>query len=403
MRHRVDRLSLLGSAVTLGLLALAWGHLPAGERAALLPLSVSLLVTGGLFALLSRLEDRNRAVADAAAQGLILQAAVAAAALTFGWDLLRALSVGTGLALIVGGNATARARPNEWFGFRTRWTLLSERAWYASQRRAAPALVTVGAVYTAFAALTPAPLLVPWVNPVGLLLMLLPVVYSLSRASYQDYLHDPERRPAVPGARRHLPPLSRPERVLLGAALGLPLLSLIGVVIALPHLPERVPLHFDAAGRADRYGSPLELLLLPLLGLGVAALLWAASRFGTATAPQRHVTLVMAALGSAFVAPLPLGVTGNMHLTLGAGHALMLAVLALAFALPGPDGRGRPRAARTCAALALVLVPLLLLLPARGVEAVGTLLLVFGGLMFMTPVFVFGVQMQGTPPEGARG
>lgn len=402
-RRRVDPLLAAGTVVALALLALAWGRVPEGERLVLLPLSVSSLALGALVSGLGGLEREHRPVADATAQALVLQAAVAAAALAFGWDLPRALTVATGLGLVVTGNATARARPGLWFGFRTRWTLLSERAWYATQREAARALVTVGLVYAAFAALTPAALLVPWVLPLGLVVLLAPVIASLHRLSYREYLADPERRPAVAGARRHLPAYSPSERALLGVAVGLPLVSLVGVLFALPGLPEQVPLHFNAAGEADRYGSPLELLTLPLMGLGLTALLWASSRFGSATPAQRHVTLVMAALGGAFVAPLPLGVTGNMHVTLGAAHALMLGVLALAFALPGPDGKRRGRAAWACGGVALVLVPLLLLLPPRGAEAVGSLLLVFGGMLFLAPMFVFGVPMntgwRGRTPE----
>lgn len=397
-RNRADGLSLMGAALTLGLLALAWGHLPAGERAALLPLSVSLLVTGGLVALVGRLEDHNRAVANAGAQGLILQAAVAAAALAFGWDLLRALSVGTGLALIVSGNATARARPGEWFGFRTRWTLLSERAWYASQRRAAPALVTVGAVYTAFAALTPGPLL-PWINPVGLLVLLLPVVYSLSRAAYQDYLHDPERRPAVPGARRHLPAFSFPERVMTALMLGLPLLSLTCLLIALPHLPERVPLHFDAAGRVDRYGSRTELLVLPLIGLLTAAFILACMRYATATLRQRHLALVIGAMVAAFMVPILLGFTGDKGMTLGLAHALLLMPLALACALPDPQGQRRPGAARLFLMLA-ALLGLLAFVPGQGRDAVAGLTLALGTPLFLAPAFVFGIPPRKAGPEG---
>lgn len=392
-KRRVDPLLGLGAVVALGLLALAWTRLPGGERLVLLPLSVSSLALGGLVAILGGLEREHRPVADATAQALVLQAAVAAAALAFGWDLLRALTVAIGLSFVVIGNATARARPGLWFGFRTRWALLSERAWYSTQREAARAFVTLGLVYAAFAALTPADLLLPWVIPAGLTMLLLPVMVSLHRLSYREYLADPERRPAVAGARRHLPAYSTPERVLLGVAVGMPLLSLAALLVLLPSLPDQVPLHFDAAGEADRYGSPLELLTLPLMGLGLTVLLWGSSRFGSATSAQRHVTLVMAAVSGAFVAPLPLGITGSMHVTLGASHVLMLTVLALAFALPGPDGKRRVRAAWVCAGLALALVPLLLLLPPRGAEAVGSLLLVFGGMLFLAPMFVFGVPM----------
>ncbi|SMB90794.1 hypothetical protein [Deinococcus hopiensis] len=160
-RSRIDPLFALGAAVTLVLLVLAWPHLPTGERGALLPTSVSPLVAGVLVARMGGLERQNPAMSDAAAQALALQAAIAAA-LAFGGDLLRALGLATGVMLTVTGNATARARPGEWFGFRARSTLLPERAWSASQRRTAPALVVPGTFYTVFA-----PLLLPWINPPG--------------------------------------------------------------------------------------------------------------------------------------------------------------------------------------------------------------------------------------------
>jgi len=34
-----------------------------------------------------------------------------------------------------------------------------------------------------------------------------------------------------------------------------------------PDLPARIPLHFDAGGIADRFGSPPEAFILPLIGL----------------------------------------------------------------------------------------------------------------------------------------
>lgn len=401
-QRRVDFLFLLGVVLTLALLGLAWGRVPAQERLALLPLSVSSLLLGGLLAWLGRLEVEQRPVADAAAQALVLQAAVAAAAFAFAWSLPRALCVGTGLALVVMGNATSRARPGLWFGFRTRWALLSERAWYATQRQAAPALVSTGAVFTVFAALTPAPVLIPWVLPVGLLVLLAPVGISLHRASYRAYLADPERRPAFPGARRHLPPLTSVERLLLALMLGLPLLSLAAYVVVLPWLPEQVPVHFDLAGRPDRYGSPLELLALPLVGLGLAGFFAAMMRFGSATPAQRHLLLLTGALAGALTAPLPLGVSGDMSLPLGLGHVLMLAVLALALLFPGPDGKRRPRLAAGLATLAALLLPTLCLLPDQAAQPVGILFLVFGGLLFLVPMLLYGVP-QPTAGRSKRG
>ena len=39
-------------------------------------------------------------------------------------------------------------------------------------------------------------------------------------------------------------------------------------------LPERVAMHFNAQGIADRYGDKSELLLLPAISLGIVLLIW---------------------------------------------------------------------------------------------------------------------------------
>ena len=43
------------------------------------------------------------------------------------------------------------------------------------------------------------------------------------------------------------------------------LIALVGTAAFLPFLPETVPVHFDAYWQPDRWGSRLELLLLPVL------------------------------------------------------------------------------------------------------------------------------------------
>lgn len=49
-------------------------------------------------------------------------------------------------------------------------------------------------------------------------------------------------------------------------------LPLVVSALVLPLMPEKVPLHYNLAGQIDRWGSPFELLFLPLFTL-VAALL----------------------------------------------------------------------------------------------------------------------------------
>ncbi|WP_411842303.1 DUF1648 domain-containing protein [Salinicoccus sp. HZC-1] len=44
-------------------------------------------------------------------------------------------------------------------------------------------------------------------------------------------------------------------------------------------LPEEIPAHFNAAGEVDRYGSAIELLILPVIGLLVGAGMEVLERF----------------------------------------------------------------------------------------------------------------------------
>lgn len=62
-------------------------------------------------------------------------------------------------------------------------------------------------------------------------------------------------------------PLSTLDRVLQAAAL-LGAFVLAAALIAIPTtMPERVPLHFGASGQPDRWGSPMELMFLPAIGI----------------------------------------------------------------------------------------------------------------------------------------
>ncbi|HKZ82915.1 MAG TPA: DUF1648 domain-containing protein, partial [Anaerolineae bacterium] len=56
------------------------------------------------------------------------------------------------------------------------------------------------------------------------------------------------------------------RRLALGAALLCAALFAF-VCLQYPELPERVPLHFDTAGVADRFGGPPSVFILPLIGL----------------------------------------------------------------------------------------------------------------------------------------
>lgn len=59
--------------------------------------------------------------------------------------------------------------------------------------------------------------------------------------------------------------------VTLALLAGLILLSVYGVTI----LPDRIPVHFNLSGEADRWDSSTTLLIVPLLCLLIEGLLWA--------------------------------------------------------------------------------------------------------------------------------
>lgn len=64
--------------------------------------------------------------------------------------------------------------------------------------------------------------------------------------------------------------------VLLGLAALLNLVLFGYLCFRYPQLPADLPLHFDAQGQVDRYGSPASLFVLPLIGLGALVIngLW---------------------------------------------------------------------------------------------------------------------------------
>ena len=47
-------------------------------------------------------------------------------------------------------------------------------------------------------------------------------------------------------------------------------ISLIGTVIVIQFMPESVPMHYDAAGNIDRWGSKYENLIFPMLILAMS-------------------------------------------------------------------------------------------------------------------------------------
>lgn len=61
------------------------------------------------------------------------------------------------------------------------------------------------------------------------------------------------------------------------------LVLLTGSALWGPHrLPERVPTHFDAAGTPNAWGSPVGMVLLPVVAIGLYVLMTVAARFPAA-------------------------------------------------------------------------------------------------------------------------
>ena len=72
-------------------------------------------------------------------------------------------------------------------------------------------------------------------------------------------------------------------------------LTLLGFAITavgIAFLPDEVPLHFNAAGIADRYGSPYELLLLPALTGFMALLFWVIGRRSRSQAGLERLVVI---------------------------------------------------------------------------------------------------------------
>lgn len=54
---------------------------------------------------------------------------------------------------------------------------------------------------------------------------------------------------------------------------------LIYLIIEFPGLPDRVPGHYDASGTVDRWGSKMELLMLPAVAIGLWIMMTALEKF----------------------------------------------------------------------------------------------------------------------------
>jgi uncharacterized membrane protein len=66
------------------------------------------------------------------------------------------------------------------------------------------------------------------------------------------------------------------------------ILPFIVLAVALPSFPSQVPMHFDAHGDVNRYGSPLELFILPGINVLIAVLLYLIPRLDPKRPISRH-------------------------------------------------------------------------------------------------------------------
>ncbi len=125
----------------------------------------------------------------------------------------------------------------------------------------------------------------------------------------------------------------------LAAVLALPFVAL---VLAWPSLPARVPMHFDSQGNVNRYGSPLELLILPGINVLLAIVLYFIPRLDPkkeniiASLPAyRWIRLLIACLLT-YIFALTLGTSFNPKLNVTPFIAIGLLGLffCLGFAMP---------------------------------------------------------------------
>lgn len=61
-------------------------------------------------------------------------------------------------------------------------------------------------------------------------------------------------------------PKTRIEKVFDLIGIGIFLLSILYMIVQWGMIPDKVPGHFNAAGEVDRWGSKVELIILPIMG-----------------------------------------------------------------------------------------------------------------------------------------
>jgi len=207
--------TLLTLAVTAVLVAWSWSRIPervgvhwnihgeidryGGRFEALALVPLLLLGCSVLTFLLGRLGPaKNAEVMWVVRLGLALMGLCFTAQYILEWEPARAGLVGVGLLFALLGNIMGKVQPSPLIGFRTRWTYLSKRAWYQSQRRSGVFLFSFGLLSVLLGLSVPKDWLLPWVLPMAFLVGLWGGIGWLIYASYLDYQRDPQPEPVRP-------------------------------------------------------------------------------------------------------------------------------------------------------------------------------------------------------------
>lgn len=64
-------------------------------------------------------------------------------------------------------------------------------------------------------------------------------------------------------------PKTTAEKIADIIGVGILLLAILFIALNWSSLPDKVPMHFNGAGDIDRWGSKIELLVLPAIGIGL--------------------------------------------------------------------------------------------------------------------------------------
>ena len=111
----------------------------------------------------------------------------------------------------------------------------------------------------------------------------------------------------------------------------------IAFAIILPSLPAKVPMHFDARGNVNRYGSPWELLILPGINIILAVILYYIPRLdpkqeniAKSLSAYRWIRLFVAAL---FTYVFGLTLVTTFHPTFDVTPFIAIGLLTLYFVL----------------------------------------------------------------------